>query len=89
MARYFFFARIKILTLTNLTLDICKCILGDDAYICTWLASRWPDIIFDARIEILTLTNLPLDIYKGILKGDLYICTWLASSSLQVARYYF
>ena len=35
-----FDARIEILTLTNLLLDIHDGILGDDLYICTWPASR-------------------------------------------------
>ena len=40
VARYYFYARIETLTLTNLLLDIHDGILGDDLYICTWLASR-------------------------------------------------
>ena len=95
-----FDARIEILTLINLLLDIHDGILGDDLYICTWpasrislqlppAASRGPDIIFYARIEILTITNLPLDIHDGIL-GVTSISVpgrppGSASSGLQVA----
>ena len=79
-----FDARIEILTLTNLPLDIYKRILKGDLYIYTWQASRIclqrppGGFFFDGRIEILTLSNLPLDIHEGILKGYLYICTWMA-----------
>ena len=83
-----FDARIEILTLINLLLDIHDGILGDDLYIWTWPASRWPNIIFYARIEILTITNLPLDIHDGILGvTSISVPGWppgSASSGLQV-----
>ena len=78
-----FVIKIKVLTQTNLNLDIHEGTPKWNLPICTLPAFRIslqrPSGVFDIIFEILTITNLYLDVHEGISTRYLLICTWLAS----------